>query len=268
MVIIFPQKLFRDHSAPRVDPFFQKIHIHGKCLPDEADLRLRHISYILQDLMEGVAVDHRDLFLLLPAFRLFCRLLFPENVFPVLTDPYDMGMAVPDLHRAGLCGCLYGSVNGNAGVHLAHPGFHPAFFHQTGRLLIILRRNVRQGFQAFLRLCRHRSKGRGVEVAVTAGIGNAAGKGILIHSRIQRHLDGLYLLRLLQMFSCRGHRESDSSGLGHPKGRLHILPDEFCQFLHIGHLHIPSFTAFHYNRPAAMEPVFYRNPSGNYFIDF
>ena len=131
---------------------------------------------------------------------------------------------------------------------------HHALLHHPGRLLVILSGDILQRLKPFIRICRHSAKRRRIQIPKSGGTRDPAGKGIFIHSGIQRHLHMLDLSGC--MLLCTGYSKCNSSRLRHAKRRLHILPDQSGQFFHLSPAFpkIPNaFMCDHYTTCAGKE---------------
>ena len=224
--------------------------IHLKSLPYKSNLLRRHRQGVGVQLLQCIAVNQR---------RRICfsarRFIGPARLFidraAVLRDADNIGVGIPNLNsRFPLLGLYLGPDKNPAGYfrhfHLNLPCLHHGLSPKR-----LLRRNAVQTLQSLIRIRAHCPQGGGVGIAHLIASGDAAGKSIFEHAAVKPQLNPAYFS--LRMLSGYSRRKGDRSRLGNPQSRLHILPDQFCQFVHsaLSSLHC-RYSPFYGQSPASI----------------
>ena len=91
-------------------------------------------------------------------------------------------MASSDVYGTDILSRLHTSIYHNLRADMVKDRLYLAVRHQLCCPLVILRRNLRQRLKPCVRICRHSSERRRVQVSIVYGIRDPAGKSILVHA--------------------------------------------------------------------------------------
>ena len=140
-------------------------------------------------------------------------------------------MGIPDDHSGIPLIGRHPGLNVDAAGHLGHLSPHLSLVHQLLCLLVLGIGDAVQTFQPLLCIGTGGAQGSSIEVSHLGAAGNAAGKGIFVHTAVEPQLDQLHGAADLSF--CLGDGKCDGAWLCNAQSGLHVMIDQLCQRMHL-----------------------------------